>query len=402
MPIALSRRELLLGILPTASLMAPGVYVEEVAKGPAPISPADSTTAGFVGLVKAAAVKSGILPADRTVTSYAEFVAAYGPLGQQAVGVSPEQHQKVRAFHLAVRGYFENGGRKARIAPTRSASAADVRSALLRLAGLREVSFVAVPGLIASDVRTAVHEVCSQADILGIIDGIESPASWNSRQAVLGAPFASSSLAAYSPWLRVQDPSNGETIAQPPAGHVCGVIARTAAQRGVWKAPAGTEAALSGIAGVTAALSASQRDQLAPIGINPIVTTAGAGIAVGGARTIADDPERKYVPVVRLRNHVRRSIIQSTGWAVMEPNAAATYALLQSHVTDFLASLHRAGALMGTNPRDAFYVRCGVGTTMTATDVANGHKILEAGIAALKPAEFLVIRIRWTAAGAGT
>lgn len=398
---------MLLGILPAAGLMAPGVYVQETAVGRQPIQAADCTTTGFVGITAvnslAGAGKTMTIPADRAVGSYAEFTAAYGALPQQASGMNPDQYQRVRAFHLAVRGYFDNGGSRAWIAPARSAAAGDVRAALLRLASKPDVSVLTVPGLVAADVRTAIHDCCSATDAVGIIDGLEAPSSWNRREAVLGSPCSSPALAAFVPWLRVLDPASGKPVSQPPSGHVCGLLAKTASQRGVWKAAAGLTASLSGIAGLTTTLTSAQKDQLGPLGLNPLIPAPGGGqVVVWGGRTLADDPERKYLAVVRLRNHVRRSIIQSTGWAVFEPNNAATHAVLVQVVTDFLTGLHRRGALMGATAREAFFVKCGVGATMTSADVASGHKILELGIAPLKPAEFMIVRVRWTSAGAGT
>jgi phage tail sheath protein FI len=205
---------------------------------------------------------------------------------------------------------------------------------------------------------------------------------------------ANSYGAVYFPWVQALDPTGVSTqpILLPPSGYVAGLYGRIDATRGVWKAPAGTEASLNGVVGLAAELSDVQHGSLNPIGINVIRRFAGAGVVSFGARTIASDPEWKYVPVRRTAILLRVSIYYGIQWAVFEPNDEPLWAQLRLNIGAFMMTLFRQGAFQGSTPSQAFFVKCDSETT-TQADIDLGIVNVLVGFAPLKPAEFVVVKI---------
>ena len=205
---------------------------------------------------------------------------------------------------------------------------------------------------------------------------------------------ANSYGAIYFPWLKALDPAGGSSqpILLPPSGYIAGLYARIDATRGVWKAPAGTEASLNGLVGLSVELSDTQHGNLNPIGVNVIRRFAGAGVVSFGARTIASDPEWKYVPVRRTAILLRVSIYYGIQWAVFEPNDEPLWAELRLNVGAFMMTLFRQGAFQGSTASQAFFVKCDSETT-TQADIDLGIVNVLVGFAPLKPAEFVVVKI---------
>jgi phage tail sheath protein FI len=181
----------------------------------------------------------------------------------------------------------------------------------------------------------------------------------------------------------------------PPAAAVAGVYAQVDATRGVWKAPANVSVA-SVISPTTKISDAEQEslnvDPTAGKSINAIRSFTGRGTLVWGARTLAgNDNEWRYVPVRRLFNMIEESASKSTGFAVFEPNDATTWLKVKGMLESFLFNLWERGALAGPTPEAAYFVDIGLGKTMTADDVLNGRMIVRVGVAAVRPAEFIVL-----------
>jgi phage tail sheath protein FI len=207
-----------------------------------------------------------------------------------------------------------------------------------------------------------------------------------------------SHAAAYFPRVRVADPLDGFRLRSiPPCGTVAGVIARTDALRGVWKAPAGTEASVRGIAQLEYPLTDAENGTLNPLGLNCLRARPVYGTIVWGARTLdgADvaASQWKYLPVRRLALMVEESLYRGTQWAVFEPNDEGLWAQLRLNVQSFMHGLFRQGAFQGTKPSEAYLVKCDAQTT-TQTDIDNGRVNILVGFAPLKPAEFVVISIQ--------
>lgn len=189
--------------------------------------------------------------------------------------------------------------------------------------------------------------------------------------------------------------ATSETV-MPPSGAIAGIYADTDAKRGVWKAPANVS--LSGVIGVTEKIDNVDQEDLnvdtvAGKSINAIREFSGKGTLVWGARTLAgNDNEWRYVPVRRFFNMVEESIKKSTYWAVFEPNDANLWVKLKSMIENYLIQKWREGALAGAKPEQAFYVNVGLGKTMTVQDILEGRLIIDIGMAAVRPAEFIILR----------
>jgi phage tail sheath protein FI len=201
--------------------------------------------------------------------------------------------------------------------------------------------------------------------------------------------------ALYYPWVRVADPITRETISLPPSGFVAGIYARNDINRAVFKAPANEVVGLA--LGFEQMLSKAQQDVLNPEGINCFRFFEGRGMLLWGARTVSSDPEWKYVNLRRYFAYLERSIDRGTQWAVFEPNGERLWANVRRTVEDFLLNEWQMGALLGDKPDKAYFVRCDR-STMTQNDIDNGRLVCLIGVAAIKPAEFVIFRIgQWTA-----
>ena len=182
----------------------------------------------------------------------------------------------------------------------------------------------------------------------------------------------------------------------PPSGAIAGIYAMVDNQRGVWKAPANVS--LNGVIAPAASFTASETDALnvdatGGKSINAIRAFVGKGTLVWGARTLAgNDNEWRYISVRRFFNMVEESVKKSTYWAVFEPNDANTWVKVRGMIENYLTQKWREGALAGAAPKDAFFVRCGLGVTMSAQDILEGRMNVEIGMAVVRPAEFIILK----------
>jgi phage tail sheath protein FI len=187
------------------------------------------------------------------------------------------------------------------------------------------------------------------------------------------------------------------TVTLPPSGAIAGVYAQVDANRGVWKAPANVALTLieePAIAIDNNFSTALNSDPSSGKSINAIRTFAGKGVLVWGARTLAgNDNEWRYISVRRYCNFVEASVKNALEGFVFEPNDANTWVKVRGMIENFMLQQWQQGALMGNKPDEAFYVRVGLNQTMTAIDIANGRMLVEIGIALIRPAEFVVLRI---------
>jgi uncharacterized protein len=204
--------------------------------------------------------------------------------------------------------------------------------------------------------------------------------------------------AIYFPWVQAADPLRENQVHTfPPTGAVAGVIARTDGSRGVWKAPAGTDAGLNGLAGLTVSLTDDENGQLNPVAINCLRSFPVWGRVVWGARTLkgADQQadEYKYLPVRRLALYLEESLYRGLKWVVFEPNDEPLWSQIRLNVGAFMQNLFRQGAFQGNTPAKAYFVKCDSETT-TQNDINLGVVNILVGFAPLKPAEFVVLRIQ--------
>jgi phage tail sheath protein FI len=182
-----------------------------------------------------------------------------------------------------------------------------------------------------------------------------------------------------------------------PCGAVAGIFARTDAQRGVWKAPAGMDATLNGVTDLSVHITDNENGRLNPLAVNCLRTFPVVGTVVWGSRTtkgadvLSDD--YKYIPVRRLALFIEESLFRGTKWVVFEPNDEPLWAQIRLNIGAFMHNLFRQGAFQGTTPSDAYFVKCDKEST-TQNDINLGIVNILVGFAPLKPAEFVVIKLQ--------
>jgi phage tail sheath protein FI len=377
----------------TTEMLAPGVYAEELS-GPKPIEGVETVVAGFAG-----AAERGPVGSAQPVASIAEFERLYG-------GPLDASWGELRHLSFAVQGFFENGGQRLYVARAAAEGEgkpgpAELTAALGALAQIDSIRILAAPGWSDAAVHAALLEQCAELrERFAILDPARgSRVAGGGAEDVLeqrrglDSPFG----ALYYPWLRVADPAqDGDPggILVPPSGHIAGIYARVDRARGVHEAPA-NEVVLGAVELETAV---SDRDQeiLNPVGINAIrdLRATGRGLLVWGARTLSSDVEWKYVSVRRLAIFIEASLQGGLEWAVFEPDGEGLWGRMRALAEEFLLGVWRSGALQGDKPEEAFFVRIDR-TTMTQGDIDQGRLVMVVGVATVKPAEFVVLRIGW-------
>jgi phage tail sheath protein FI len=212
------------------------------------------------------------------------------------------------------------------------------------------------------------------------------------------ALFRHRNAAAYFPRPRIPDPLNDYRLKSVGAsGTIAGLYARTDASRGVWKAPAGIEAALRNVPGLDYKLTDPENGQLNPLGLNCLRNFTIHGNVCWGSRTLAGADQQasewKYVPVRRIALFIEESLFRGTQWVVFEPNDEPLWAQIRLNLGAFMHTLFRKGAFQGTTPKEAYLVKCDSETT-TQNDINLGIVNILVGFAPLKPAEFVIIKIQ--------
>lgn len=399
------------------SYLSPGVYVEEVDRGSKPIEAVGTNTAGFLGESSKGPVNESVL-----ITNWSQFVKTFGDFKDCS------EH-----FAHAVYGFFNNGGsrcfvvnvgapadhketkvvaaagdkkdEKAAAAPVVNAGGRDglwigkdggpgARTGLKLFDEIDDIAIVAAPGQISPAVQDALLSHCeTRKDRFAVLD---SPETINGGIDKLPKPRDSKYGAFYFPWIQVYDPDKGN-IFVPPSGHIVGVYSRSDAERGVHKAPANE--IVRGALGLKYNVSKGEQDLMNPKGINAIRFMNG-GIRIWGARTLSSDPSWRYINVRRLFIMVETSIERATQWVVFEPNDHRLWKRVQRTISSFLTLLWRNGALMGTSPEQAFYVKCDEETNPNEV-VDAGQLVVEIGLAPVKPAEFVIFRVGQMSSGGG-
>jgi len=256
-----------------------------------------------------------------------------------------------------------------------------------------EISIALAPGMWSQSVQSALIIHCETLkDRFAIIDppdGLDIEGIREFRE-----PIDTKYAALYYPWLVVRDPLLKRDVNLAPSGHMAGIYARVDVERGVHKAPANE--VVRGIRfrnGFVRDVSKREQDLLNPRNINALRNFPGRGQRVWGARVLTSDASWKYINVRRLFIFVEESIDEGTQWVVFEPNDEPLWARVRATITNFLTTVWRSGALEGTKPEEAFFVKCDL-TTMTQADIDNGRLICIIGIAPVKPAEFVIFRIQ--------
>ncbi len=278
------------------------------------------------------------------------------------------------------------------------------RTGLQTLRSENRISLVAAPGVTDPDVQQAVIDHCeAMLYRFAVLDSI--PGANPREGAALAEVIAQRNLydsryaALYYPWYVVRDPhaepdALDDSLTIPPSGHVLGLIARTDNDRGVHKAPANV--VIRGIRSLQRKVQKGEHDLLNPDPTNICASrdfrSEGRGLRVFGARCITSDRQWRYINVRRLFLFLEQSIEEGTQWVTFEPNAEPLWARVRQSISIFLTRVWRDGALEGLSPAEAFFVKCDR-ETMTEDDIQNGRLIVLVGVAPVKPAEFVIIRI---------
>ncbi|HTN47541.1 MAG TPA: phage tail sheath C-terminal domain-containing protein [Flavipsychrobacter sp.] len=259
----------------------------------------------------------------------------------------------------------------------------------------------------ASDVYSQALTLCVNHRAMLLVDSPnawgESPTPASEAKSKLTTDLSLSGDAArnaalFFPRVKQIDPlRDGQIETMVPCGIVAGIMSRTDTSRGVWKSPAGIDAALNGVQGLQTNLSDAENGMLNPLGINCLRSFPVTGRVVWGARTMrgadqfADD--YKYIAVRRTALFIEESLYRGSQWVVFEPNDEPLWAQIRLNVGAFMHNLFRQGAFQGKTPKEAYLVKCDKETT-TQNDINSGIVNILVGFAPLKPAEFVIIKIQ--------
>ncbi|MEM9840383.1 MAG: hypothetical protein AAF830_14680 [Pseudomonadota bacterium] len=404
----LTKRELVLGgaALAAAPGLAagqvyrtPGVYIEEIPSGLRAIQP----------LATAETV---------LVTS---FLAESKPARVRFMGelkglVRPEGRPLVEGWAEA---FFSHGGRSLYLFPAKDSSPDGLigsAETLTGFEGLRRAGALWSPhwpggekpihtGIIIAPEVALLPDTADAASVYRIATSVaESLAALmliDTPEVLNGVPFSTWTQA--RDWRAQLGINNGHAAlygnravstsgaSRPITPSIAGVIARTDVRRGVWKAPAGTEASLNHP--ITPLFASAEEGVLNTEGVNICKDLPSLGPVVWGARTLSGNNEDRFIPVRRLRDHITQSLRWGLQVLVAEPNEEPTWRAARAAAEGFLSGLFRNGAFPAASPNEAFFVRCGLGETMSQADIDQGRMIINVGFAPLKPAEFIVDRI---------
>jgi uncharacterized protein len=398
---------------------APGVYIEEQPRSSL-IAGVSTGIAAFVGPTVYGPVNEA-----RRVTNYDEFLAHYATA--QPDGTISLSMPGGQPFYLAhaVRGFFSNGGKEAYVVrvgavpgqhetpkpPTRGQYEEGI-NVLGRIDG---VNLLCIPDAAAHPEQVAIQQAMIKhcrdlQDRFAILDPppIGKSSIEQHRRIVQDYPKGVRSeggfAALYYPWLEVLDPSGTGPIPGrilvPPSGHIAGVYARSDAERGVHHAPANTP--IQGAIGLEDNLMGAQMNPFNQAGVNVLCLFPGsAQVVVWGARTTADpsDTDWRYVNVRRVMLYIEESIAEGVQWAVFEPNNSALWQKLKRSIQEFLTRVWNDGALAGATAEQAFYVR--IDEELNPPSLwALGKLIIEIGLAPIRPAEFIIVRLDLSDGGA--
>ncbi|WP_457624921.1 phage tail sheath family protein [Persephonella sp.] len=397
----------------------PGIYIEEIEIGGRPIEGVSTSVAAFIGVTE-----KGDEYENRPtlITSWSEFVSKFGRYLQTEETLSDEEENRkneILNMSASVYGFFQNGGKRCYIVKVPDITQSSIvgtdggpgkRTGLYSLEEVDEVSIIVTPGITDNSIQTQIIAHCEKMkDRIAVLDIPEESGKTDAVDFVKNLSSDKGYAAVYYPWIKVpverEEKLGGDTEEKivleerfiPPSGYVAGVYARTDAERGVHKAPANET--LLGVTELKFKITNNDQENLNENNVNCIRSFPGRGVRVWGARTIASNELWRYVNVRRLFMFIEESIEEGIQWVVFEPNDKALWDRVKQSISSFLITLWKNGALMGSTPEEAFFVKCDE-TTMTPDDIDNGRLVCEVGIAPVRPAEFVIIKIAQLTASA--
>jgi uncharacterized protein len=424
----------------------PGVYVEEISTLPPSVAEVSTAIPAFLGYTeKAPAAKiariSTLLEFEQLFGGPSRIKFAVTLANDAPTAISRTDNDQYLLYH-AVSHYFKNGGGACYVVSVGNYPAdivkADFLAGITKLETEDEPTLVVLPDAVNVEDPADYYELCQAAlahckklgDRFAILDVIKGDVTGfrtgiGTQNLNYGAgyhPYVQTTMAvAYDDidvtltidvnttmslasiratktalYQQVKSRLNAERVILPPSAAIAGVYATVDRDRGVWKAPANVS--LSAVIGPTKKVTEAEQEDLnvdptAGKSINAIRSFTGKGTLVWGARTLAgNDNEWRYVSVRRLFIMVEESARKATSFAVFEPNDVSTWLKVKGMIESYLYGLWERGALAGATPEAAYFVHVGLGKTMTAQDVLEGRMIVKIGVAAVRPAEFIVLQ----------
>jgi len=364
-------------------------------------------------------ISSGTHAIAGTPTGIAAFVgwAAQGPTDQAVLLHRwSDFQQQFGGFDLrfylgyAVSHFFANGGQQAYVVRLASdgtpAASAAVMIGVHLLDAVPIFNLLAVPGEADPGLIAQLQAYCAGRKAFLIadsaVDSTFATLQNGPDSRMTGANAINSAF--YFPWLKVFDAQQNVTKPFPPSGFVAGIYAATDAARGVWQAPAGIGAPITGASDPAVKLTDAENAVLNPLAVNCIRNFPRLGDVVWGARTLAGsdraDSEFKYVSVRRFYIYIEQSLSSGTQWAVFEPNDEKLWAQLSSSVDAFMHTLFLQGVFQGATPAQAYFVRCD-SSNNPQSSIDQGVVNILVGYALVRPAEFTLIQIQQMAGQSG-
>jgi len=333
----------------------PGVYIEELANHSLSVTSGQTAVPAF-----AAGDDSGVTE-TRRINSWLDFVNAIG------------EFNPAKQLHVSLRSYFENGGGYCYIVPT-SQLATEIPK-------LEDITLLVSAG---QDINPLVSSLCVDGmGLFAILDGPESEISSEHQ----GTYPSTSHAAVYYPWLS----SDWSKVNIPPGAAVAGAYCSTDRERGAWKAPANV-ALKGGLRPIFKVSDEQQANYMDGKAINMIREFSRGGTLIWGARTLEESDSWRYIPVRRLFDTVERDIKKALRVTVFEPNNQVTWERSRAAISNYLHGLWQQGGLMGARPEEGYFVQVGSGITMTDEDIQAGKLIVKVGLAAVRPAEFIILQ----------
>ncbi len=424
--------------MPTSTTY-PGVYIEEDASLSLSVNTSPTAIPVFIGKFFKKNGNQSAKGSCIRITSWLDFTSQFSlpPAPTISVTAKDESRQKtytatvttIPLSAFAVQHYFNNGGGVCYLLPLVETESDAVTAELATLPDLiekqQEITLLVCPetdATLKQNVYNAVNSLLKDKVGYFLIadseDGTNKPDTQKDKTAVYYpnletsftysrpadadialsgyesltklAELKSKSTAEYDKAKKaVDDILKATKITLPPSAAVAGAYAATDASRGVWKAPANV--ALNN-AKPSEPITNDKQGTMNEAGINAIRHFTGKGTLIWGARTLDQTDNWRYIPVRRLFNAAERDIKRAMRFAVFEPNSQPTWKRVQTAIDNYLYQLWQQGALAGNKPQEAYFVQIGKDITMTDDDIKQGKMIVKVGMAAVRPAEFIILQ----------
>ncbi|HSF08489.1 MAG TPA: phage tail sheath C-terminal domain-containing protein [Nitrospirales bacterium] len=368
----------------------PGASIHKPSFVPPVIESASTSTVAIIG-----SFSKGSMTSPQQVRTWEAFEKEYGGLETEALS------------SLCIKQFFDNEGKAiwvVRIGTGQIKGVSPFLQGLSLLDRIGDFNILFIPqteqlrDTHASKVMQAAIALVAKHRAMYVLDvpqrdaprkTVRALTTWLNQQSGIHHP----NVVMYVPHVQVPQSLKKAPLHIPASGAMAGVWGRTDQQRGVWKAPARTEAILHGVQGIEQTLTQPEMGQLTQLGINPIRETSPSQVVAWGARTLSSNREWQYLSVRRLALFLESSIQQGLGWVVDEPNDEPLWAHIRQAIDVFLQTLFRKGAFQGQKAQEAYFVKCGPDTISSADQNAGSVNIM-IGFAPIKPAEFIILTIQ--------